>query len=61
LLDECVSSIVPFGAGRCIRERNNVRFDDGIVEAIKHGVDAETEQVLVVLSVDIGGDMYSIG
>ena len=47
-----VSSEIVFRAGRGL-ELEDVGFDEGVVDAVYHRIDTNTEHVLVVLRIDI--------
>lgn len=61
LRDERVAGVVERRACRGVWQGQHVGFNDGVVETVDHGVDADGEDVLVVLCTDTGSDSRGEG
>ena len=56
MLFRSIAGEVHRGTSGSVGERDDVGLDDGVLEAIDHGVHTEAEHMLVVMCVDVRSD-----
>lgn len=61
LLAEESVSVGVFGRADGMIGGDGIALDDGVVDTVDFGVDTEREDVLVVVGVDVGGDLSTVG